>query len=87
MAVSRTTRRIIGGVLALLVAAGVSGGVAWRIQKKNAEAQAAKDVPVALEFAPADLAAVEAHAARAAPAGVGDAAAAAAGRRQGQGVR
>jgi RND family efflux transporter MFP subunit len=61
MAVSRTTRRIIGGVLALLVAAGGAGGVALRIQKKNAEAQAAKDVPVALEFAPADLAAVEAH--------------------------
>jgi multidrug efflux pump subunit AcrA (membrane-fusion protein) len=35
--------------------------VAWRIQKQNAEAKMGKEAVVALEFAPADLAQVEAR--------------------------
>ncbi len=59
MASSRTTRRIVGALLLLAVVGGAAGGIAWRIQKKNAEAQQAKAAVVALEFAPADLVVVE----------------------------
>ena len=58
MASSRTWRRVAGGFVLLAVVGGAAGGVVWRVQKKNAEAQQGKAV-VALEFAPGDLTAVE----------------------------
>lgn len=58
MASSRTWRRIAGGVVLLAVVGAAAGGVAWRVQKKNAEAQQGKTV-VALEFAPGDLTEIE----------------------------
>ncbi|MBL0290843.1 MAG: efflux RND transporter periplasmic adaptor subunit [Betaproteobacteria bacterium] len=62
MAASRTWRRVVGGLLVVAVVGAVGGGVAWRMQKKSAEAQRAKDVAVALEFAPTDLTRVEGRA-------------------------
>jgi RND family efflux transporter MFP subunit len=62
MAVSRTWRRVLGGLLVLAVLGGIGGGVAWRAQKKNAEEQKSKETPVALEFGPGDLAQVEGRA-------------------------
>jgi RND family efflux transporter MFP subunit len=59
MAVSRTWRRVGGGLLVVAVLGGVGAGVAWRVQKRNAEAQAARTAPVTLEFGAADLAAIE----------------------------
>jgi RND family efflux transporter MFP subunit len=54
-----TKRRVIVALVALLVVGGLAGAVAQRVAKKAAEGRENKDVPVTLEFAPADLAAVE----------------------------
>jgi RND family efflux transporter MFP subunit len=53
-----TRRRAIGGLLALLVLMALAGSVALRASKRGGDAPDPK-APVALEFAPADLAHVE----------------------------
>jgi RND family efflux transporter MFP subunit len=55
MATWMTRRRVVGGLVLLLVVAGLSGAVAWRIAKKSGDGGPAKDVPVTLEFAAGDL--------------------------------
>ena len=57
MSIRITRRRITVGLLAVAVAAGLAGTVALRASKRNAHEP---DAPVALQFAPADLAYVEA---------------------------
>ena len=64
MAQGWTRRRLIGGIVALVIVGAIGGAVAMRLAKKNADAPGGKDgakPPVTLEFAPADLARVEAH--------------------------
>lgn len=61
MGVRLTRRRIVVALVVLLVAGGISGAVAMRIAKKAAESRENDNkAPVTLEFAPADLAVVEA---------------------------
>jgi len=54
MATWMTRRRVVGGLVLLLIVAGMSGAVAWRLAKKSG-AGPAKDVPVTLEFVAGDL--------------------------------
>jgi len=59
MEVRLTRRRVIVGVVALLVVGGISGAIAMRVAKKAAESRENDNkAPVTLEFAPADLAVV-----------------------------
>jgi len=61
MGVRITRRRVIVALVLLLVVGGIAGSVAMRIAKKAQEGRDAdKGAPVTLEFAPADLTAVEA---------------------------
>jgi RND family efflux transporter MFP subunit len=60
MGVRITKRRIIVALVALLVVGGLAASVALRAAKKAAEGRDNKGAPVTLEFAPADLASVEA---------------------------
>ena len=61
MGVRITRRRVIVGLVLLLVVGGIAGYVAMRVAKKAQEGRDAdKGAPVTLEFAPADLTAVEA---------------------------
>ena len=53
-----TRRRAVGGLVALLVLVALAGSVALRASKRGSDAPDPK-APVALEFAPADLAQVE----------------------------
>ena len=58
-----TRRRVIVALLVLVVVGGIAGSVAMRVAKKAQEGKDAdKGAPVTLEFAPADLTAVEAKA-------------------------
>ena len=60
MAQGWTRRRLIGGIVTLVIVGAIGSSVAMRLAKKNAEGQNGKG-GVTLEFAPADLARVEAH--------------------------
>jgi membrane fusion protein, multidrug efflux system len=61
MGVRITRRRVIVALVLLLVVGGIAGSVAMRLAKKAQEGRDAdKGAPVTLEFAPADLTAVEA---------------------------
>ena len=61
MGVRITRRRVIVALVLLLVVGGIAGSVAMRVAKKAQEGRDAdKGAPVTLEFAPADLTAVEA---------------------------
>ena len=63
MAKGWTRRRVIGGIVLLLVVGGIGGTAAMRIAKKAGEGSGGKDgptPPVALEFSSSDLARVEA---------------------------
>lgn len=63
MAVRMTKRRVIAALVLLAMVGGIAGAVALRVAKKAAEGRAAdKGAAVTLEFAPADLASVEAKA-------------------------
>ncbi len=63
MAFRFTRRRTIVALVALVLVAGIAGAVASRIAKKaEAAREKEKAVPVALEFAPGDLASVESRA-------------------------
>ena len=57
-----TRRRVVVALVSLLVVAGIGGAVAWRAAKKADDGGPGKDTPVALHFAPDELAAVEARA-------------------------
>ncbi len=60
MGVRITRRRVIVALVLLLVVGGIAGSVAMRVAKKAQEGRdAEKGAPVTLEFAPADLTAVE----------------------------
>jgi len=60
MGVRLTRRRVIVALVVLLAVGGVAGSVAMRVAKKAQEGKDAdKGAPVTLEFAPADLTAVE----------------------------
>ena len=60
MGVRLTRRRVIVALVVLLAVAGIAGSVAMRVAKKAQEGKDAdKGAPVTLEFAPADLTAVE----------------------------
>jgi len=62
MGVRLTRRRVIVALVVLLVVGGIAGSVAMRVAKKAQEGKDAdKGAPVTLEFAPADLTAVEAR--------------------------
>jgi len=61
MARGWTRRRLIAGIVGLLVVAAIGGSVAMRLVKKNSDAGKGGP-PVTLEFAPSDLARVEPHA-------------------------
>jgi RND family efflux transporter MFP subunit len=60
MAQGWTRRRLIGGIVTLVIVGAIGSSVAMRLAKKNAEGPNGKGA-VTLEFAPADLARVEAH--------------------------
>jgi len=61
MRVRLTRRRIIVALVVVLVVGGISGAIAMRVAKKAAESRENENkAPVTLEFAPADLAVVEA---------------------------
>jgi len=61
MGVRITRRRVVVALVTLLVVGGIAGSVAMRVAKKAQEGKDAdKGAPVTLEFAPADLTAVEA---------------------------
>jgi hypothetical protein len=62
MGVRFTRRRVIAALVALLLIGGLAASVALRVAKKAAEGRENKDEPVTLEFAPADLVAVESRA-------------------------
>ncbi len=63
MGVQITRRRVVVALVALVLVGGLAGSVALRAAKKAAEARDDdKKAPVTLEFAPADLASVEAKA-------------------------
>ncbi len=57
-----TRRRLIAGMVGLLVVAAIGGSVALRLVKKSDAAESKGGPPVTLEFAPADLTRVEPHA-------------------------
>jgi membrane fusion protein, multidrug efflux system len=60
MGVRITRRRVVVALVVLLAVGGVAGSVAMRVAKKAQEGKDAdKGAPVTLEFAPADLTAVE----------------------------
>jgi len=60
MGVRMTRRRVIVALVVLLAVGGIAGSVAMRVAKKAQEGKDAdKGAPVTLEFAPADLTAVE----------------------------
>jgi membrane fusion protein (multidrug efflux system) len=60
MAKVLTRRRVIGGIVALVVVGAIGGSVAMRLAKKDGGGPGGKNqVPVALEFAPADLTRIE----------------------------
>jgi membrane fusion protein (multidrug efflux system) len=60
MAKVLTRRRLIGGIVALVVLGAIGGSVAMRLAKKDGGGPGDKNAaPVALEFAPADLTSVE----------------------------
>jgi membrane fusion protein, multidrug efflux system len=60
-----TRRRLVGGIVALVIVGTIGGSVAMRLVKKGAEGTGGKggpQPPVTLEFTPGDLTRVEAHA-------------------------
>ena len=61
MATWLTRRRVVGTLVVLLVAGALGGAVAQRIIKKSADAAKGPETPVTLQFAPTDLAYVEAR--------------------------
>ena len=61
MGVRITRRRVIVALVVLSIVGGISGAIAMRVAKKMAESRENDNkAPVTLEFAPADLAVVEA---------------------------
>ncbi len=62
MGVRITRRRVVVALIVLLMAGGLATAITMRISKQAAEKAAGKNVQVTLEFAPADLTAVEARA-------------------------
>ena len=70
MAKRLTRRRVIGAAIALVVVGAIGGSVALRLAKKTQRRRRRQKAPVALEFAPADLAQVGCAAAVALAAGV-----------------
>jgi len=61
MATWFTRRRVVGTLVALIVVGALGGAIAQRAARKAAENAPPKEAPVALQFAPADLAYVEAR--------------------------
>jgi membrane fusion protein (multidrug efflux system) len=56
-----TRRRLIIALISLLIAGGLGGAVALRAAKKGGDGPGGKELPVTLEFAPGDLAHVQAR--------------------------